>query len=973
MRIKGWHINGFGIFHDYSIDRLPGGLTVFHGPNEAGNKPHGEGYLYPPLNGGNHEGNITLDQEGKTITLERSVGRNKPPKITRSDDGELSEREFQVNVLGGADRNLFQSVFAFSLEELHSFSSLSNDEIGEGIVAAGIPGAGNSAVKVIKKLKEQSTEILAPQKSCILKRLVKDLKERKKELTEAQRAAEKYPDVLSGEEEIRNQIASLQGREKELEQVYRRFDTLKILWPAWNAIIEAEDSLRSLAFEGSSIVFVGESPSILLKGRLPEDELAGVLDFTAEHDRFSENYRANLQQLSKDKIEIRTVKANLEDKHEKLGPGWDEEKINRFDTSLPREAEVHSLEKEIDAAVKSYNEVKQEHVNAGEVVKSSGQACERLEKELEELDCRDESILEEKREALGRLRANRDERANLKRDFQFPENGLADIKEKVQTLENQLKYFLPMWPVFLTLGFSIAAFIAAVVLTLTGSLSVGILLFFLAVAGGITSRLFHLNWKKSKETEARLTEDLKRQKSKEESVKLVLDELNKSIVSIENRIDKDVKFLKLTGDVSLQQSIETLIANTDRQIQGLRTINARLKDARIKLEDAEENEMALAGALKEVQKNRIEVEIQWNDWVQSRGISGKLTPREVVDLFREVENARKFLRIYKELSDKIKKTGQDIKEWEDKSRDLLKEVGIYTDDKLKGDELITRFSGVLDKLNTRKDLFNTIKSRSTQIIESLGKGEDAESLLSELVGGEVQEWAKKTGDINGELGVIKKEIKDTTERLGENKKEREDLEKCTDIAKIETEIEGIQTEISEAVRKWRVISLAKAMVEETFNEFVRNRQPAVYEDASEYFKKVTNGRYPRVVYDLEAEEPAVFDIYSRRKKIKELSRGTREQLYLCIRLGLASEFARKGASLPLVMDDVLVNFDPERAKAMAKVLEDYSEKRQILLFTCHPGTIDIFKEAAPKTNEIKMEITGKSAGHPIDLLAGERL
>jgi len=52
------------------------------------------------------------------------------------------------------------------------------------------------------------------------------------------------------------------------------------------------------------------------------------------------------------------------------------------------------------------------------------------------------------------------------------------------------------------------------------------------------------------------------------------------------------------------------------------------------------------------------------------------------------------------------------------------------------------------------------------------------------------------------------------------------------------------------------------------------------------------------------------------------------------------------------MDDVLVNFDPDRAKAMAEALREYSEKRQILLFTCHPTTKGIFREIDPKTNVI---------------------
>jgi uncharacterized protein YhaN len=92
-----------------------------------------------------------------------------------------------------------------------------------------------------------------------------------------------------------------------------------------------------------------------------------------------------------------------------------------------------------------------------------------------------------------------------------------------------------------------------------------------------------------------------------------------------------------------------------------------------------------------------------------------------------------------------------------------------------------------------------------------------------------------------------------------------------------------------------------------------------------------------------------------------LSRGSAEQLYLCLRLALASEFARRAESLPLIMDDVLVNFDPERARAVALELAKFSERRQILIFTCHPATACMFTEASPGAAVIQMERHGESA------------
>ncbi|MNL68610.1 hypothetical protein D3C87_1933580 [compost metagenome] len=44
------------------------------------------------------------------------------------------------------------------------------------------------------------------------------------------------------------------------------------------------------------------------------------------------------------------------------------------------------------------------------------------------------------------------------------------------------------------------------------------------------------------------------------------------------------------------------------------------------------------------------------------------------------------------------------------------------------------------------------------------------------------------------------------------------------------------------------------------------------------------------------------------------------------------------------MDDVFVNFDPERARRMAEMLVRFAEEHQVLLFTCHPGTAELLRE-----------------------------
>ena len=65
-----------------------------------------------------------------------------------------------------------------------------------------------------------------------------------------------------------------------------------------------------------------------------------------------------------------------------------------------------------------------------------------------------------------------------------------------------------------------------------------------------------------------------------------------------------------------------------------------------------------------------------------------------------------------------------------------------------------------------------------------------------------------------------------------------------------------------------------------------------------------------------------------------LSAGTLDLMYLAVRLAVCRLALPEGSSCPLVLDDALVNLDPERKKQALSLLEDISRERQVILFTC---------------------------------------
>jgi uncharacterized protein YhaN len=72
-----------------------------------------------------------------------------------------------------------------------------------------------------------------------------------------------------------------------------------------------------------------------------------------------------------------------------------------------------------------------------------------------------------------------------------------------------------------------------------------------------------------------------------------------------------------------------------------------------------------------------------------------------------------------------------------------------------------------------------------------------------------------------------------------------------------------------------------------------------------------------------------------------MSDGTCDQLYLALRLASIEQRLRDNEPVPLILDDILINFDDDRSRAALNVLSDLSKKTQIIFFTHHRHLVEI--------------------------------
>ncbi len=172
------------------------------------------------------------------------------------------------------------------------------------------------------------------------------------------------------------------------------------------------------------------------------------------------------------------------------------------------------------------------------------------------------------------------------------------------------------------------------------------------------------------------------------------------------------------------------------------------------------------------------------------------------------------------------------------------------------------------------------------------------------------------------------------------------------MAREGAEVEGQQIEnvlagLSETAEQWRILQAASRLAGAVVEEFRKQHQSPVLADASRLFSRITHQRYASLAADYTengAAQLVVVRADGRRLEIGALSEGTKDQLFLALRLATLLEHSARAEPLPFIGDDLFVTFDEERTAAGLETLAEFGRTAQAVLFTHHAHVVDIAVE-----------------------------
>lgn len=260
------------------------------------------------------------------------------------------------------------------------------------------------------------------------------------------------------------------------------------------------------------------------------------------------------------------------------------------------------------------------------------------------------------------------------------------------------------------------------------------------------------------------------------------------------------------------------------------------------------------------------------------------------------------------------------------------------------------FEDILSSINKILELNlenNRIKQEYSQQLEELNK--NVEGFSNEIKNN--IENIDETTLIN-----LKSELDELTETRGRLLNQKENLENEFGLINLQNEkmaeINKLKLQMGNLFVKQMVYSVI-VKSKDKFNE----SQPNLV-SAKKFLSQITCGKYD----EIDIENKCISGKNTPEKKWDELSRGTKEQLYLALRLGYAENFSKNkdGNSnglpeLPLIIDDAFVNFDTLRTQACIECLNEFAKTHQVLYFTCHNDLIEnIVQTLGIKCNVIEL-------------------
>ncbi|QDT67531.1 hypothetical protein MalM25_04310 [Planctomycetes bacterium MalM25] len=957
-----------------------------------------ERYL-PPREGGSPGGSLGLLTDDGPLRAERYVERGDDDRgrvTVTLPDGEQQGDRLLREALESVDERTYCNVFAIGLDEINELGALEGAEAARWIyrLTSGLDRV--SLYDVIQGLRNSRKQLLdVPGEPSLINDLLKRRDRLGVQIDELTLDARRYSKLAVEIDEIDAQTDQLQGDLKEAERRARRIEIalgLKPLWAERERVIE--DRIR---FEGL--------PEL---GDKPLERLDALNTKAEEHQRQRDRLRGQRRELHKEMQELGVNEALVRSccrldalgeqqdwlhalEHQSAELGEEVERLDaRVEAESARLAKLWRHKPSPEAAPELDDDMLAVIKPAGDAVREADRLVDETRRDLDALrgnerhfDAQLEGALTSS-EKLG-LPNNIEEAGELvsmlRRRLQA-EQKVEQMRRQVERLEAECDRLIEAQVIPLELYTLLASIfaVASVVLgwwMITG-VSVGAWWLLAFFCGGAS---WYLRYQIEENRANELLACQQQLNAAEQQVR--------SALADQGVLDEELPLKEGSVVVRLQHAEKHL-----EELERMLPVEAERRKASQKTASAEE-------FFKTAREELVAAEKEWKSTLRSVGLPDETTAAEIEKLAGQYQGLAEMRSRAEVKQDEIERCEREHEKLSKRILAIAEEADLVLEDAELPDQLEHLLSerrlqqGRIDhrkKLrerskelkekeqkhashaerieSDRQSLFALARVDGDQAFRQVVADLEEAAKLDEKRGRLTREIAAAIGasgteadylelmsregalrldgtwaELTAEHEAYEKQLRELAVRRVALEKERAEMIEDNELADKQVEVDLIDAQIAEAKERWRERAAVGAMLELIRSDYEEHRQPETLIEASKYLDRLTRGRYPRVWTPLADDVLLVDNEDGESLPVESLSRGTREQLYLSVRMALVAMYARRGVQLPMILDDVLVNFDDGRARIAAAVMSEFAaDGHQILLFTCHDHVRSMFTE-----------------------------
>jgi uncharacterized protein YhaN len=250
------------------------------------------------------------------------------------------------------------------------------------------------------------------------------------------------------------------------------------------------------------------------------------------------------------------------------------------------------------------------------------------------------------------------------------------------------------------------------------------------------------------------------------------------------------------------------------------------------------------------------------------------------------------------------------------------------------------------QLFQRRQQVVSLLDQATRDLESIAKTEPELALVEEdLLRFHAETHNDTLKRMTRESAEVEQQLQELFEQLGTIKQELKALSGDRQASRVRFELLQTHERLHDAWEDWYATAVSNETLDLVGAMFEQTHQPEMLAAAIPFLESLTLGKYHRLWTQLGRRQLFVDEENGTPRPAEQLSGGTREQLFLAIRLAMVRAFARQGVELPMVLDDVTVNFDQQRSEAAVKTLLDFvGDGQQVLVFTSHLHFAQMFQK-----------------------------